>query len=288
MKSETEQIISTLEILSQGLVYSCVGDEPYIPFIWETDLQGEFSLETFLRSNDSLVSFPPEKFFQEIKSTQPKSHTVQYEELFSFLEDQLTNLETFSYFVPELPDGIYGSGEFSHHEINIPVILGATTQGEWLGLMLRQYDRNSNSHTPVLLPPQLVSQNYSSNEILTRVNQITAKLPYQSKGGINSIYGSPLWVASLTDDRNTILERVLYDAVTLSYGNIDSFCRIGDDFEESSSQAQKLSRFFKVGLTSSRVYEIDFNFGESYCVYYCLGQVPNQDWVGLVTVSYTC
>ena len=234
------------------------------------------------------MSFSPEKFFQEIKVNQPKSYAAQYEELFSFVEDQLTNLETFSYFVPELPDGIYGSGGFSHHEINIPVILGTTPKGEWFGLMLRQYDRNLNSQPPALLPPQLVSQHSSSKEILTKLSQITAKLPYQSKGGINSIYGSPLWVASLTDNRNTILERVLYDAVTLSYGSIDSFCRIGDDFEGSSSQAQKLSKFFKTGLTSSRVYEIDFNFGESYCVYYCLGQVQNQDWMGLVTVSYTC
>lgn len=287
MKSETEQALSTLEMLSQDLFYSCVGDEPYKPVLWETDLQGKFCLEKFLQLNDALVSFTPEEFFHEIQVVQPAKYIAQYEELFSLLEEELTHLETFSYFVPELPDGLYGAGELLHPDIDIPIILGNTSNGESLGLMLRQYDRGSNFVISDLLPPHSASPSAVSLEILAKTRQLTANLPYKSSR-LQSIYGTPLWVASMTDSRNTIIERVLYDAVTLSYGDIDRFCQVGSEYEQSSIQGHRLSQFFKSGLTASRVYEVDFNFGESYCVHYCLGQVSNQDWVGLVTVSYTC
>ncbi len=48
MNPETEKLLATLEVVSEGLWYSSESDYSYVPFVWDSRSQGEFSIVNVL------------------------------------------------------------------------------------------------------------------------------------------------------------------------------------------------------------------------------------------------
>ena len=89
MKPEIEEIVATLEMLTDGLYYSLVGDEPYEIITWEIEENKEFTFENLLKSIDAIVPVSFDDFLENTEQTQPLSLVQQYRNLANLLQSHL-------------------------------------------------------------------------------------------------------------------------------------------------------------------------------------------------------
>ena len=108
MKPQTEQIVATLERLTDDLYYSLVGDEPYVIITWEVEEKGSFSLEKFLRDRQAITPFKPEDFLSQIRQNQSQTASEHYQNLIALLQANLSELTIYGYGFPELPEDLFG------------------------------------------------------------------------------------------------------------------------------------------------------------------------------------
>lgn len=272
MKPETQKIISLIEELTQGLYYSLVGDELFVVTTWLTEEKPSFSLENFLLDKNALSLGNIENFNNQ--------------NLIDLLEGNLSNLIIYNYDFPKLPPDLFGGSlpieDKKRQQDKIPVFIGETKDGEWLGIMPNQDSQTESC-------PQFIIDNIkpsdSTKELLSQINSITSKSIHQSQCW--SLTGS--WNISITDNRDYLMEKLLADTQFLEIYDVEKFLKL--DEQEDSEQKSKylqLRDLFKNQLLNSKVYNLVYMVGgEYFVVHYALGEIPNGDWVGLITDSFT-
>lgn len=298
MKRQMEQIVTTLETLTEDIYFSLVGDEPYIVTTWEVEEKGEFSWEKFLIAHKALTSYELNDFMRVMSLTQSPEVIEHYQNLIVLLQANLSQLSIYGYSFPEIPEDLFG-GELPIPEDNrdpfgIPLIIGLTTAGEWIGLVPKQsYGFES---APRFIIPNLESVDNSTLKLINEIESTFSKVKHQLKSKDWKI--SNVWQIIITSERHELINKLLMEARFLSIIEINQFfSRIEeeidelDEDEEMPADLQKtiaLRDYFQSQLLNAKVYNQDYVISdESFTIHYIFGETKNGDWVGLVTDSYT-
>ncbi len=303
MKRQTSAIVALLHQLTEDIYYSLVGDELYNIIIWETDKQGVFTLENFLVNQKALTLFTTEEFLQQIEATQSTEVSQKYQQLIDLLQENLSELVLYSYSFPYLSKDIF-SGEKPIEEIdtiNIPIILGLSQQGEWIGMMLKQNFCGDSSSELLIPNPPFIGDN--TTQLLEEIKTILNTLKHQMKSSSWELKDE--WEITLTSHRNTIIEKLLTQTNFVSINNdMEEFWRIEEkkdeifdeeidididnEMPEDLRKEIDLKDYFENQLSNSRLYYLDYIVGgETFTIHYILGKTEDNDWMGLMTDSFT-
>lgn len=298
MKRQIEQIVATLETLTEDLYFSLVGDEPYILTTWELEEKGEFSWEKFLIAQQALTPYNLNDFMTQMSLSQSPEAIEHYQNLIVLLPANLSELSIYGYSFPEIPEDLFGGDlpipEDELDPFGIPVIIGLTTAGEWIGLVPKQcYGTESAAK---FITPNLESIDNNTIELINKIESILTQVKHQLKSRDWKI--SEAWQIVITSSRQEIINKLLIEAGFLSIIEINQFfSRIEDEIEELEEneemppdlqKAIALRDYFQSQLLNARVYNLDYVISdESFAIHYVLGETKNGDWVGLITDSYT-
>ena len=296
MKPQTQQIVATLANITNDLYYSLVGDEPYVTVSWEVEEKGEFSLENFLLDKQALTPLEPEDFLHQIQQTQAQSVVENYQNLITLLQANLSELTIYSYGFPELPEDLFnGVLPIDADELEpllIPLLIGLSPEGAWIGLAPQQ--KLGYSSSPKFAIPELESVGETTTKLVEQIKSLTVQIEHQLSTKQWKLKNS--WEVVTTDSRSSIIEKLLSQAGFLSIQEIKEFLSsIETELEEFEEEVptdlqQKidLREYFQSQLLNSRVYNLDYNISdESFTIHYALGQTQDGDWMGVVTDSFT-
>ncbi|NES22614.1 MAG: hypothetical protein F6K41_27775 [Symploca sp. SIO3E6] len=298
MKAQTQQIITTLAEITDDLYYSLVGDEPYVTVFWEVEEKGEFAVENFLLDNGALTPFTPEAFLHQVRQTQSQPVVEHYQNLLSLLQANLSELTIYSYGFPELPEDLFnGDLPLETSELTpllIPLLIGLSPAGEWIGLAPQQ--KRGYQSSPRFVIPDLESVGETTTALVEQIQSLTSQIEH--KLSTRSWKLKNAWEVVLTASRASIIEKLLLQTGFLSIEEINKFLRsIESELEELEEDEElptdlqqqiDLREYFQSQLLNSRVYNLNYNISdESFSIHYALGQTEDGDWMGVVTDSFT-
>ncbi|NES07173.1 MAG: hypothetical protein F6K22_32875 [Okeania sp. SIO2F4] len=332
MKPHNEQLITTLKALIEGQVYSLVGDAPYEIVSWEVEEKGPFSLENFLVDNQGLIPFESQYFFDRLRHTQTEEAIAHHQTLLSLLQTHLSELKIYGYRLIQLPtelkEGFPVEGGW-FGTLGIPMFVGLSTGGEWIGLTLKQSSGCSSS-------PDLESISESTAQLVEEIRAIASQIEHEIKAE-DELSMEKDWEVVVTATRQELMQKLLEQTGFMDVAEINDFIRVDDDYgaeieeyyqtiaeleaeieklkQQGDSATEKLEEkqqelteqkegleelktegsfelelrdFFASQLLNSRNYNLNFCVGGEWCtVHYALGQTQEDDWIGVVTTSYT-
>ena len=296
MKPETKELFTTLDSLSAETCYSLVGDEPYEPFTWEIEEKGEFTVENLLKYEGNLQLLERDEFLRVIDNFQSEEAREKYKNLFEVLQSQLSNFLCYNYEIisalhavlSEIPEQDRTAG------IHVPVIIGCLTTGEWIGLTTKPC-LSSDSSPAFKLPD--ITPTTEAIEAIAQLQTATENLAHNENSDKNTlrmcdlITNPPFWRVVCTNNRSTIVQKLLESAGFLEIREINRFFRVDEEFEddEELEEDKRLREFYNSQLSNSRSQEFTFRVGgEDYTIHYVVGQTPLGDWIGARTISFTC
>lgn len=337
MKPHNEELITTLKALIEGQVYSLVGDAPYEIVSWEVEEKGPFSVENFLVDNQGLIPFESEYFFNRLRHTQTEEAIVHHQTLLSLLQTHLSELKIYGYRLVQLPtelkEGFPVEGGW-FGTLGIPMFVGLSTGGEWIGLTLKQGGGICLSPTFAIADLESVSE--STAQLVEEIRAIVSKIEHKTKAR-EELSIKTDWEVVVTATRQELMQKLLGQTGFLDVAEINDFIRVSDDYgteieeyyqtiaeleaemeklkqqgdsatEELEEKQQELTEqkegleelkierkfelelrdFFASQLLNSRNYNLNFCLGGEWCtVHYALGHTQQEDWIGVVTTSFT-
>ncbi|MBE9228911.1 hypothetical protein IQ264_26215 [Phormidium sp. LEGE 05292] len=184
-----------------------------------------------------------------------------------------------------MPSSLFAGGFTIFENIKgVPVIIGSTSTGEWIGLAPKQYNTTKSSPQFNISEPTV---DETITGLITQIKEITNSLAYPIRE-YELTKAQPRWAIALTNSREIIIEKILEEAQFTDIRGVNGFLRISGNYE-IADQELKLNEFFNLQLTNSRVYNLDFIIGgEHLTIHYVMGKTIGYDWVGVVTDSFTC
>lgn len=325
MKQSTEEIINQLQAIVEDEVFSLVADAPYEVIAWKVQEKGEFSVESFLLHNQGLIPWQPTAFLNHIYQNQPESTWKTYEDFISFLESNLSELIIYTYRLLELPNHLLADFPVKADwfgDLGIPIIIGLTLTGEWIGLGMRQENKYVHSSSRL----SIKELNFASestkkllNQIQTIITDINNEFLVSSKLDVSNYFA-----AAVALNREHIVENTLINNNFLNYSNIDEFLQgqIVAQEQEISEMEGKIAKleadlskknnseeiqrikggveaiktqgglglksFFDAQVNSDRVYNFEFLRGGEYStIHLLLGKIGTEDMIGVATYSFT-
>lgn len=288
MKPETEQIVATLEILTDGLYCSCVGDEPYGIMAWEVEEKGEFNFFNFLLDVQALTLLSADEFSDRLGQVKDKKTIQEYRELVNLLEANLSQLQIYSYQAPYLSEehtNFYGPP----NEIELPVvIIGLTPDKEWLALAPTLFFHGKLTPVQFAIPTQEPTE--ATANLIESIQIITGDL-VRTERGEKILERDLMWQIAVTASPSSGIEKNLDVAGYIDIFEIDYFWDLEapegtEKYYDWKIQEFKLKQFFKKALIESRVYTFYFHRGE-YQAHYVLGKNNNGDWMGVFSDTYS-
>ncbi|MEM1170096.1 MAG: hypothetical protein AAGJ08_13715 [Cyanobacteria bacterium P01_H01_bin.35] len=336
MKPHNEQLITTLKALIEGQVcWRGVCNAPYEVVCWEVEEKGP-SLENFLVDNQGLISFESDYFFDRLRHSQTEEAIAHYQTLLSLLQTHLSELKIYGYRLLQLPaelkEGFPIEGGW-FGTLGIPMFVGLSTGGEWIGLTLEQ--SNGIGWSPTFASVDLESVSESTAQLVEEIRAIVSQIEHEIKEAEEELSIETDWGVVVTATRQELMQKLLEQTGFLDVAEINDFFEVSDEIEEyyqkiaeleaeienlkqqGNSATEELEEkqqelteqkeglaelktevsfelelrdFFASQLLNSRNYNLDFcvgDGGESCTVHYALGQTQENDWIGVVTTSYT-
>lgn len=238
MKSQTEQIVTTLQELTKDEFYSLVGDAPYIVIPWEVDDKGPFSVERFLVDNTGLMPFTPEEFLSQIRATQSQAMSDHYQNLIALLQANLSELSIYGYRLPTLPEEL--QDEFPLQQsifgsLGIPMVIGSSTPGEWIGLGIKQTWRCNSS--PQFMIPDIESVQYNTAALVEQIQSITNQINHKAQAEEELSFGG--FEVVITTSRHEVMQKLLDTTGFLEISEINEFIRVRDDYGNEIEEYQE-------------------------------------------------
>lgn len=301
MKSETEQLLGTLEVILRN---------PSLTFIWETEEQGEFNVwnlaiaEGFVSLTDVDVAIahwqavehwgtPTDQSKNDYEYAPPRNERKDgwnaeieakrfesYQQLSQILKAELQELQAFSLSVPAQTDYYF---KFVHPDFCFYILIGKTEDGDWLCLSPTVHDV-----APDLAEQVIYTRSKKSNSVLSEVTNIKElsdkTLALQSRienilsdlppielysyyhGGYKGIYAHKILYA-FANQKIDAIEQALQSAGMLTVEKTNIL--YGSD---------ELSQFFKAKLGACAIYRLSF-WDIAYT--YEIGQAPTGDCLGM-------
>lgn len=263
MNSKTEQLLATLEVITEGLWYSSATDYPILPFVWEFAEMGEFNLLNFLISRNILQIGDWEDFCQAWRRAEKSgkqsslaqnlstSATDRQQESIGSIEElrsHLTDLELYN---------------FGNNCLANAIIVGKIPNDAWVGLS----GTRSEIYTPIFGDILSFEDGYSTtkSELLqsqvqpfVRDMQLLSSIRLRKQQEIN-------W--QVADSKAQVLTKLL------------NSCQYVQTYKYFGLGYDRLNRFMLSELKQLQSYVIGTSI-------YAVGQTPSGDWIGVGTGGY--
>ncbi len=286
MKPETEQIVATLEILTDGLYCSCVGDEPYGIMAWEVEEKGEFSFLNFFMDVEALTLLSADEFSDRLQQLQHQETIKEYRELIKLLEANLSQLQIYSYQAPYLSEK-HTNFSCRPDEIEL-IVIGSTPDEEWIALAPWLFIETKPTPLQFTIPSKKPTK--ATANLIEEIKIITGDLVRKNREE-KIVKQYPRWHIAVAYNASNALEKVLNLGGYISIYEIDYFWNVGHPSETKKyydwrMQEFQLKQFVKQELIDARAYYLYFDGGE-YQVHYVLGKNKNGDWFCVFTDTYS-
>lgn len=254
MNPKTEQLLATLEVITEGLWFSTESDGLIEPFVWEVAEKGEFNLINFLISKTRLQIVESADFSKAwqraIKALKQPSNINQSHQqpivLIEELQSRLTDLEFYS---------------LGGDSLSSQMIVGKTADGAWVGF------------TPV------------------RYNPCTFRKPLSFKDGYTSqqaeilkariepfLEEMKLLLKARSQQEKEIIWEIAESKIQVLIKLVNS-CQLVESYQYFNLQNERLNNFLTSQLKQLRSYVIGWSI-------YAVGQIPDGDWLGVSTSGY--
>ncbi len=292
MKNPFPKSYQKLQSLTKGMYLSLVGDEPYFPFVYE---EKDFNLEAFLRAKYALIPYDLEVFLENVRIEQSGDVLIAYEQLLEFLQRHLTKITIYGFGFPETPYGLYANEmdkpffEAKWELVGVPIVLGSTGGGEWLGMMLRQKNRTLEVDAEFLMSAIEVGE--EATELVKGIEGLLKNIPHKLL--TRNRYVGKDWTLVLTCSREEVLTKLLMEAKYLSIQRVDTFLKLEQKLKEMEKGEEMpkevaLNDFFQKELKFSRVYNLEYVIGGEWLgIHYAVGVDKDENIVGVITDSFT-
>ncbi len=255
MNPKTEQLLATLEVITEGLLYSTAGDCSIDPVVWEVAERGEFNLVNFLIDRNSLQIVDLKDFSKSwrraVKALKQPSNISQRQlqtiALIEELQCHLTDLE------------FYSLGGNRNH-LDSQMIVGKTADDAWVGLTMLRYNPCPFGK------PLSVKDGYTREQadiLKARIEPLLEEMKLLLPTG----WGREPEIAwEVAASKIKVLIKLLNSSLF-----VESY--------EYFSFSDRLKDFLTSQLKQLRSYVI----GSSI---YTVGQIPDGDWLGVSTSGY--
>lgn len=289
MKPETEQIATTLEMLTDDLFYESEFRNPYRTLVWKIQEKGEFNFLNLLEYTQSLVAFKLDEFLKLLLVNHPSETIHQYQILISLLQSNLSNLRFYSFDAPNFSVLADPNLLKKIERVQIPILIGLTQDGEWLGLTLRQ--RKGCKSAPQFLIPNL-EPTAKTAALMDRIRVATCQLIHKTDYW-EIVRPEPLWEVVVASSSSNLVQKLLDDGGFLYVTEIGKFFQVkffekpGEYYSMKEIREFNMKELINSVLSGARCYNLCF-CQEYYSVYsyLALGKHKNGDWMGVVTSSY--
>ena len=306
MHSETEQLLATLEILTEpSLPFDLPGHEDggYIfPFVWDVSEQGEFNVMNLSRANGWLQLTDADA---TIKNWQEMEY-LKYFPDFSLdanekttRENKIANLfQLLSANVRQMQSFILKGGSYPDTDASPRLVIGQTEDGDWIGVCPTVY---KETHIPQKqierspLPEVLSGRPLGNNtlDLISRLEAIISELGIiDVSGAFGGEYGysySHQMTVVAAKTKELVFEKALQLSRTLEINEFHSFYPDNKKFYElycdDYNRAKELflrydtiHQFMKQSFEKILMYR--FSFWDLEHIY-VIGQTPLGNWAGL-------
>ncbi len=298
MNLSTEKLLATLEVLNN----------PSRIFLFETANQGELNLwnlminEGFVTLTDAELAF---EHWQNIEEWGTPTDTTNYEyapprserkgeswnneianerkgyyrQLQHVISQNFQNVQAYNLSIPKSAPETF---EWDHPDFYVPIVVGSTSDNNWLCLAPTVPDQVSYRHDKYNSVTQITLEEHSetSQNLITQIQPKLDKLTPISiygyyYGGYNYTYQHHI-AGAVAKSKAKAIELALQNAtmvmikpLTVEYAN--------DDYN-----SRKLSQFMNECLNHRTLYDLSFwDIGYTYEV----GQTPAGDWIGVWSQS---
>ncbi|GAA6616046.1 hypothetical protein [Scytonema sp. NUACC26] len=304
MKPETEQLLGTLEVLSQ--YGGCQ------PLFWETATQGEFSLwsllisQGFVRQTDVELAFerwqniehwgtPTNQALNDYEYAPPRSErdnddwneaiAIQRQEIYYHIQELLsTHLQHQQAYKLSVSQALQSKFEWHHPAFFVSIVVGEMENGHWLCLVptvpdqvgFRPCKPNQATTLAILVDTlqvngELIADCPLTNQLCSLLDQLRPIEIYgYYYGGYNYSYDHRI-VGAVTPTQSSAIELALQAAEMLVVR------KPSIEFLDASS-SREITQFMNQCLRDRTLYSLSF-WDISYT--YEFGQTPVGDWIGV-------
>lgn len=310
MRIETEQLLGTLEVLSENV-------RPI--FLWNASSKGEFNIWNLIRDENFTEPVSPDLAVDSwIKEEQ--NHNVlidddyakeepeptkylatatkiarenSYHSLLKLLKSNLQYIEAFICKFPGYDKDYYWFSDYSKQGYFYGLI-GKTYDNNWIAILPTVPQRHDYPewicYSPLIettvqpVTEEISRLQLSINEILKEINPLKLAVCYPA--GYSYSYNYQLFY-SLAPSKETALTQAMLKTKILTIDKFKKFLASHDTYyydNPTRKREQKLSNFLLQKFSDVRVYRIS-SYDIDYT--YILGQVAGADWLGVrVSRSY--
>ncbi|MFB2917311.1 nuclease A inhibitor family protein [Aerosakkonema funiforme] len=257
MNPKTEQLLATLEVITEGLWFATQSGYQIYPFVWKVEEKGEFNLINFLIDQNHLQIVDSKHFSKawrcatkELK--QPSSISEGDRQPIAFIEELQSNLTDLEFYS-------LGRGRDS---LFSQMIVGKTADDAWFGFTNARDERFLFTRKTVIVKDGYTTQ---QAEILkARIDPFIEEMKLLLKKGS---YIDPEIVWEVAESKSQVLIKLLNSS------------RFVESDRYFSLQDERLNDFITSQLEQLGSYVVDWNI-------YAIGQIPNGDWLGVATSGY--
>lgn len=289
MKIKTEQIVTSLEMLTDDLLHDSDFKRPYRTLVWPIQDKGEFNFLKLLEYTQSLVELKLDNFLAIIQTNHCQKTIKQYQNLIGLLQSNLSKLRFYSFDAPNF--SVLAEPNISRKikRVQIPILIGLTQDGEWLGLAIRQ--RGGCKSAPQFLIPNL-EPTAKTAALMDLIRVATCQLVHNTEYWEIAL-PEPLWEVVVASTQANLVQKLLDDAGFLYISEIETFFRVnffdkpGEYYSCKEIRESKIKELINTVLSEGRCYNLSFT-QEYYSIssYYVLGKNTNGDWMGVVASRY--
>ncbi len=256
MNPKTEQLLATLEVITEGLWYSSETDYPILPFVWEFAEMGEFNLLNFLISRNILQIGDWEDFCQAWRraeksgkqSSLPQDLSTSATGSIEELRSHLTDLE------------LYNVG---NNCLANAIIVGKIPKDAWVGLS----GTRSEICTPIFGEILTFEDGYSTpkSELLkSQIQPFVKDMQLLSSIELREV---PEINWQVAESKAQVLTKLL------------NSCQYVQTYKYFSLRYDRLNRFMVCELKQLQTYVTGTSI-------YAVGETPSGDWIGVGTGGY--
>ena len=314
MKPHNAEFFQQLREITKNLRFGSESDDKFEPFIWETNRQGNMTLEKFLQSEGFLFPLRANTLLEFVSSSASWSSWgsstpnevaikmgLKYTEIFNFLNTHMKRLEI--YLVSNLGqensnirkeavktsrignpqfyslsvDKLYEFKETCIEQEAFHIIIGETFEGEWLGIAPKMAcDRTRRGGQRFVLPEPLVTENTS--KFKQNLSELVLELEFTVIECL-AFYRKEQAIVEAGSIKEELLYRLLESVGFFRAFTFEDYC---DEDSSNPLQFRLLDEFLRSNLTNLQEYIVGLN--ARYFIY-SIGQTEEKDVLGVSTMA---
>ncbi|MGB3207595.1 MAG: nuclease A inhibitor family protein [Crinalium sp.] len=317
MKPHNAELFQQLREITKNIIFSSESDDKFEPFMWETDQQGNMTLEKFLESEGFLFPLTANTFLEFVSSSASWSSwgrstpnevarkmSLKYTEILDFLNAHMKRIEI--YLVSNLGEenstirkeavrtsrignpnfyslsveklhDSYKTGETCVEQEAFHIIVCETFEGEWLGIAPKMACDRTRRGGQRFVLPEPLVTENTSN-FKQNLSELVLELEFTVIECL-AFYRKEQAIVEAGSIKEELLYRLLESVGFFRAFTFEDYC---DEDSCNPLQFRLLDEFLRSNLTNLQEYIVGLN--ARYFIY-SIGQTDEKDVLGVSTMA---